>query len=722
MVGLTVLDGNRFYVAGPAGDAGPGEAGLAGGAGPGEAGLAGEAGPGEQGFYADDVRVLSRWRLTLNGRPIAPVGSTPDAAPVVTVHGQVPAPDRPGAPPVTVRRRLSVSRAGLAETLTLTNHATGPARVLVRYGFAADFLDLIEVKEQSGMVPSAPRRGLPPLSTARRWLGDGPGWLLSAAVPGFAAAVQICFDADPGAVPGYADGATYFEVSLPAGAGWTVRAAVLLLGDRAEPSPDPAAVLAAAEARTAARQRDWAAAAPRLATNWPGLAGAYRRAVADLGALRTPAPGSELDGSELDGELLPAAGLPWFMTIFGRDTLITCLQTLPLGPRPARAALRALAALQSTVDDPARDAEPGKIVHEVRSGPITRLTGTMPYYGSVDATPLFLLLAAQTWRWTGDAALLRELEPALRAALSWMDGPADLTGRGYLEFHRRSAAGLEVQSWKDSFNAMLFADGRRAESPIAGCEVQGYAYAARLGLAEIARAVWADPALATRLESDAAALKARFHRDFWVDTPAGGHYALALDRDGARVDSLTSNIGHLLWTGIAAESTVDRTVAALLGPELFTGWGIRTMSSADAGYHPVEYHDGTVWPHDTSLVCLGLARAGRYAEAGTLLRGLIDAAEHLDGRLPEVLAGFDRADTGIPLVYPTTCVPQAWAAAAPIAALTATLGLTPDPGTGTLAATGAPPADLDLTLTGVAAHGRLWTVTAAGGKATVTPA
>jgi glycogen debranching enzyme len=416
---------------------------------------------------------------------------------------------------------------------------------------------------------------------------------------------------------------------------------------------------------------------------------------------------------------VPAAGLPWFMTVFGRDTLITCLQTLPLGQRPARAALCALAAVQSTVDDPGRDAEPGKIVHELRAGKVARLARTLPYYGSVDATPLFVLLAAETWRWTGDDALLHELEPALRAALGWMEGPADLSGRGYLEFHRRSPTGLEVQTWKDSFNSMLFADGRRALSPIAGCEVQGYGYAARLGLADVARAVWADGVLADRLERDAAELKARFHRDFWVDTPAGGHYALALDADGARVDSLTSNIGHLLWTGIAADSAVDRTVAALLSPELFSGWGIRTMSTADAGYHPVEYHDGTVWPHDTSLVALGLARAGRYAEAGVLLRALVEAAESLDWRLPEVLAGFDRAETGFPLVYPTTCSPQAWAAAAPVAALAAVLGLAPDRAAGALTARGAPPPDLDLVLAGVPALGRLWTVTARAGAVTV---
>jgi glycogen debranching enzyme len=290
-----------------------------------------------------------------------------------------------------------------------------------------------------------------------------------------------------------------------------------------------------------------------------------------------------------------------------------------------------------------------------------------------------------------------------------------------VEFHRRARGGIENQCWKDSFNSMLFSGGTRAESPLACCEVQGYAYAARRGLAEIASDVWGDRRLADRLDRDAAALAERFDRDFWVDTPSGGHYALALDRHGNQVDSLTSNIGHLLWTGIAAPARVDRTVQALLGPELFSGWGVRTMSTADAGYNPVEYHEGTVWPHDTSLVCLGLARVGRYAEAATLLRGLVEAARYVQWRLPEVLSGYARTETAFPVIYPTTCSPQAWAAAAPLAALTAVLGLAPDRRAGRLVAHGSPPDELDLALRGVPALGRRWDVTAGGGTVTVTP-
>jgi glycogen debranching enzyme len=423
--------------------------------------------------------------------------------------------------------------------------------------------------------------------------------------------------------------------------------------------------------------------------------------------------------STKDGAV-PAAGLPWFMTVFGRDTLITCLLSLSVSQDLARSALRTFAALQSTVDDPARDAQPGKIPHELRFGKLAALGTGLPYYGSADATPLYLMLAAETWRWTGDDELARELEPALRAAMGWIEGPADLTGRGYVEFQRRSEHGLAVQTWKDSpISSMRFADGSAAAAPLAVCEVQGYAYAGRLGLAEIARAVWHDEAYADRLERDAAALRQRFDRDFWVETAAGGHYALALDAGGRRVDSLTSDIGHLLWTGITAGKHAARTADTLLGDELFSGWGVRTMSPANLGYDPVGYYIGTVWPHDTAVACAGLARAGR-PDAVILLRSLVDAASYLDWRLPEALAGLPRAETGFPVAYPESSSPQAWAAAATIGALAAVLGLHPDRAAGRLTAAATVPADLDLTLHGVPALGRRWNVRASAGAVRVT--
>jgi glycogen debranching enzyme len=663
---VVVLDGNRFYV----GDAG------------------GDAGSGHEGFYADDTRVLRVWRLTVDGQRPVVFGGGQDGGPHRwSVYARVAG--------LVVRRQFRVSPAGLRETLSVVNSTTAARPVVIRYAADGDFLDLFEVKRDELHKPVLFVSAVP-ATTVERSIVDG-ALRLTATAGGWRAGVEV---AVPPAGEHTGDGFTV-TADVAARSTWMLDTRVTLLG--AQP-------LEQAEAEAEQQRLDWHRAAPVLTSSSGPLVQSYRRSSADLAALRM---------STGDG-VAPAAGLPWFMTVFGRDTLITCLLSLSLSQDLARSSLRALTALQSTVDDPARDAQPGKIPHELRFGKLAALGTGLPYYGSADATPLYLWLAAETWRWTGDDELARELEPALRAAMGWIEGPADLTGRGYVEFQRRSEHGLAVQSWKDSpITSMRFADGSPATAPLAVCEIQGYAYAARLGLAEIARAVWHDDPYADRLERDAAALRQRFDRDFWVDTPAGGHYALALDGAGRRVDSLTSDIGQLLWTGIAAGAHTDRTAATLLGDELFSGWGVRTMSPANHGYDPIGYYIGTVWPHDTAVACAGLARTG-HPDAAVLLRALLDAAAHLDWRLPEALAGFSRAETGFPVVYPDSSAPQAWAAAATVGALAAVLGLHPDRAADRLTAAPAVPDDLDLTLHGVPALGRRWDVRAAGGTVEVT--
>jgi glycogen debranching enzyme len=699
---VVVLDGNRFYVADPHGD----------------------ASSGSEGLYADDVRVLRRWRMQVNGERPALLGGGEDGAHFCwSVYGQILDRDASAAPRMSTRRQLRVSQAGLRETLSVTNHGHQVERVVVRYEFDADFADLFEVKRRElGKPDLLFARSIPPVSTTREWLPKLGAYRFSAEerrMDGrprdrtWRTGVQVSFS-ELG-VPG--EGEAFFDVEVPPRSTWRIQAYVVLLGDDLDAEhSDPDDELGRAEQEALHRVERWQRAVPVLETPSAPLAETYRRSVADLAALR-------MHGIRHDHEeaLLPAAGLPWFMAVFGRDTIITCLLTMALGQDLARTALRALGHLQATGDDAARDAEPGKILHELRVGKVAALGSSLPYYGSADSTPLYLMLAAETWRWTGDDELMRELEPNLRAAAGWIEGPADLTGRGYVEFRRRSDRGIDVQSWKDSRNSMLFADGSPASPPLAVCEVQGYAYAARLGLADIARTVWGDEAYADRLERDAQALRERFDRDFWVETPAGGHYALALDPNGRRVDSLTSDIGHLLVTGIAADSRTDRIAEALLGPDLFSGWGVRTMSTGDLGYNPAEYHDGTVWPHDTAIACMGLARRGRLRDAAVLLRALLDAAAHFDWRLPEVLTGYPREDTRFPVLYPTSCSPQAWAAAAPLGALTAVLGLTPDRATRTLTAPHRVPDDLDVTLRGVWAFGRRWDVVAEHGQVNVLP-
>ncbi|MDQ3381910.1 MAG: hypothetical protein M3546_16615 [Actinomycetota bacterium] len=380
-------------------------------------------------------------------------------------------------------------------------------------------------------------------------------------------------------------------------------------------------------------------------------------------------------------------------------------QLLPFQPQVAKATLEALAELQATERDDFRDAEPGKILHELRRGELTILGDQphSPYYGGHDTTSLFLVLLDEYERWTGDSELVRSLEQPARAALRWIEDEGDLDDDGFLEYSRRSPEGLDNQGWKDSDNSMLFADGTRAEAPIAACEVQAYAYDAFRRTARLAREVWDDAELADGLLGRAETLRERFEEAFWSDER--GHYVLALDGEKRQVDALTSNIGHVLWSGIASAERAKATVEKLLSPELSSGWGIRTMSSADAGYNPLEYHNGTVWPHDTVLVAEGMRRYGFREEASRVALALLEAAEAFDGRLPELFGGFDRADPGAPVEYDGASRPQSFAAGAPLMALRTLLGLDAEDG-GVRVDPAVPESLGELALRGLPVHGR----------------
>ena len=367
------------------------------------------------------------------------------------------------------------------------------------------------------------------------------------------------------------------------------------------------------------------------------------------------------------------------MTLFGRDSLITSFQALPFQSELAGTTLRVLASRQGMRTDEFRDEEPGKILHELRRGELTAFEERphSPYYGSADSTMLFLILLDEYERWTEDRALVRELEQNARAALEWIDEHGDRDGDGYVEYERRNAeTGLENQCWKDSWDSILFPDGTLAPLPRATCELQGYVYDAKVRCARLARHVWGDDGLADRLEREADDLRKRFNEDFWVDD--GEFFALALDGEKRQVRTLTSNIGHLLWSGIADEDKAARCVAHLMGERLFSGWGVRTMATGYAGYNPIGYHTGTVWPHDNSLICLGLARYGFRDEASRIAYALSWAAAlYFDDRLPEAFAGYPREATHFPVEYPTACSPQAWAAGAPLVFVRTMLGLEP---------------------------------------------
>jgi glycogen debranching enzyme len=411
---------------------------------------------------------------------------------------------------------------------------------------------------------------------------------------------------------------------------------------------------------------------------------------------------------------LPAAGLPWFLSLFGRDMLITGYQTLALGPVIARGAVLALAHQQGTQRDDFRDEEPGKILHEVRSGELTKLgiKPHSPYYGTADATPLWLVLLCEYWRWTHDEQLIMSLRDNAMAALAWIDHYGDRDRDGYVEYQTRSPQGLGNQCWRDSWDGIQRSDGTIPMLPIATCETQGYVYDAKLRMAELADGPLQDPGLAQRLRGEATALRDRFNRDFWIEE-RGGYYAVGLDGDKRQIDSLTSNIGHLLWSGIVPPERAPAVVDRLMSDALFSGWGVRTISTLDAGYNPIGYHRGTVWPHDNSIIAAGLTRYGYREQANRVAMGLLDAAPFFGNRLPEALSGYPREDADFPIPYPTACSPQAWASGSPLLCLRSMLDL--NARDGRVEVNPFLPTDIGrVLLTGIYAFGQRWDIEAIG--------
>lgn len=551
-----------------------------------------------------------------------------------------------------IRRRLIGE--GFVEELTLMNHGAALAELVVRVEAGADFADLFEVKDvlaKKGTLYRTIRGGELVLGYRR---GD------------FVRETQIG-TSEPAELDGEA---LVFKVRVAAKAEWTTRLEVRpVTGDEVHvPKHRSGPPTARPNLRGSLQQ--WLEAALRVAGQ-PHLLGlVYARSLVDLAALR-------FYPEVLPGASVPAAGLPWFMALFGRDSLITSYQALPFVPEVAATTLQVLAAFQGKKVDDYREEEPGKILHELRFGELTvfRERPHSPYYGSADATPLFLVLLDEYERWTGDAGLVRELERPARMALDWIDRFGDRDGDGYVEYQRKTEAGLDNQCWKDSWNSIVYPDGRLAPPPRATCEIQGYVYDAKVRCARLAREIWHDEALAERLAREAADLKHRFNRDFWVADRE--FFALALDGEKRRVDTLTSNIGHLLWSGIVEEDRAAPVIRHLTGPRLFSGWGVRTMAEGEGPYNPIEYHNGTVWPHDTALVAAGLARYGDRTGAGRLALSLLQAAYFFECRLPEVFAGYGRDRTVYPVEYPTACTPQAWAAGTPLLLFRVILGLEP---------------------------------------------
>ncbi|MGO8961257.1 MAG: glycogen debranching N-terminal domain-containing protein, partial [Streptosporangiaceae bacterium] len=572
----------------------------------------------------------------------------------------------PGTGTVYVDANMSVIRQrevadGFREELRILNHDNEPVELTVRIEAASDFADLFEVKDalsKKGTYRAAVVNGSLVLQYQRDTYARET-WISSTAT----AAVD--------------ENGLSFSITVPPHDEWSTELNVVASeGLPGEPQDGPIGIRGQGQRQV---RRDmarglakWLGHAPHLECDWEPLELIYQRCLTDLAALR-------FSTLTLPNRSLPAAGLPWFMTIFGRDSIFTSLQALPFTSELAATTLMALAERQGTRIDDFRDEDPGRILHEMRYGEMTAFEERphSPYYGSADATPLYVVLLDEYERWTGDTKLVRSLERAARAALAWIDEYADLQGNGYVAYQRRNEqTGLENQCWKDSWDSISYRNGDLPGFPRATCELQGYAYDAKMRGARLARRVWQDPAFADRLEKEAADLKRRFNRDFWVED--GEYFAVAIDSDGRQVDSLTSNNGHLLWSGIVDKSKARAVVRHLMSPRLFSGWGIRTLAEGEARYNPIGYHVGTVWPFDNSFIAWGLRRYGFKAEAACVAAGILQAAEVFAGRLPEAFGGYPRSATRYPVRYPTACSPQAWSTGAPLLLLRAALGLEPE--------------------------------------------
>lgn len=679
MTALRILEGSTFCICDEIGD------------------LDGET----SGLFADDTRFLSRLKLTINGA--RPLLLSSRKVEYFSAAFFLRNPLAGGLPQdvLSIKRERFVGE-GMQDQLVVQNQSMEPVSFELALDLGTDFADIMSVKDHDFTLGDP--MGAKPLPdlVAGRFDAEHNQFVIEERDGEDEMRTQVILSR-PGRANG--SGVTY-AVELAPRETWNLRVDVFISldGDVAVPQ-----VVARRFGEERTHVRDslaaWELRVPQIRASWDDLAHSFTQSVADLAALRIR--GEQRVGS---GQL-PAAGCPWFMTVFGRDTLITCLQTLLFGPELARSALQVLADLQAREDDPSIDAEPGKIVHEVRHGKAAK-TWFARYYGTVDATPLYLILLSEVWRWTDDTPLVRGLkDPALKA-LEWIDRDGDRDGDGFVEYERRTDRGLDNQSWKDSWDSQRFADGRLAKPPIAPCEVQGYVYDAKRRTAELAREVWRDAALAARLEQEAEELKQRFDEAFWVEE-RGGYYALALDGEKNRVDSLCSNIGHLLFSGIVPTERADAIVDRLMGDDLWSGWGVRTMSAGDAAFNPLSYHNGTVWPHDNSLVASGLARYARWPECHRIIRVMMAASGHFDYELPEVFAGLHRSETGFPIAYPTAARPQAWAAGTPVLLLTLLLGLEPDPRRQVLETVA--PLELPswagtIRLTGVRAFERSWDV------------
>ena len=597
------------------------------------------------GVFHEDTRILSRWNLTINGQSIEPLTATTKEPYRALFIGRVPRSDGYADSPLIVERMREVG-AGILEELTIRNYSSDESECLVNLSVECDFADLFEVKEAR---------------VQRHWEEsrepDDDSLTIRAVWQGVRKAVVVTAsgaEVDPEVLT--------FRAVVPPHGHWSTLVSVLPSVDGTTSSasfirPGPGGVSASDRKR-----QQWVEKIPKLHISNRSIERTLRRSYDDLGALRIEDPAHP-------ERIVVAAGAPWFMTLFGRDSLWASEMALPVDPSLALGTLQTLADRQGSVVDPMSEEEPGRILHEVRLGVSSGLSlgGKSVYYGSADATPQFVMTLASVSRWGFAKETIAALLPHADRALDWIRNYGDKDGDGFVEYERLNPQGLINQGWKDSWDGVNFADGRLAEPPIALCEVQALTYSAYLSRALMAYDA-GDAPLAAQLTAEAAKLKKRFNEEFWM--PDHGYYAIALDGKKRQVDACASNMGQCLWHGIVDDDKAPRIAERLMSAEMFSGWGVRTLASDMGAYNPASYHNGSVWPHDNAIIAAGLMRYGFVKEAKRIANALFEAADYSDGRLPELFCGFSRDQVPEPVPYPTACSPQAWAATTPIMLIT----------------------------------------------------
>jgi len=629
---VTLVQGSAFCISGQSGDVSPGSS---------------------HGLFFRDSRFISRFELTVNGTPPeALAADTTDPFSAVFVGRTRP---RLGHADTTLMLfRYRYIGRGMREDLVIRNFGDEPSYCSVQFVIEADFADLFDVKEG---LPAGPGDRSVEVEDDALVFRYRNGSTRRGARIDFEPATQL------------RRGEATFEIIVPSRGEWRacMQVTPMIDGDHIEPRYKCGEPVT--EATPMERLAKWRRETPDVTTDHEGLRRVVARSAEDLGALRIFDP-------DYPERTVVAAGAPWFMTLFGRDSLLTSWMALLVDPDLALGVLQTLARFQGSEVDPRNEEEPGRILHEMRFGEAASLSlgGGRVYYGTADATPLFVMLLGELRRWGLAAEVVDQLLPHADRAMEWIEHFGDRDGDGYVEYQRATDRGLENQGWKDSWDGVRYADGRVAKAPIALCEVQAYVYGAYLARAHFAAEV-GDVATVERFRAKAAELKLAFNRDFWLEDR--GWFAMGLGPDKRPLDALTSNMGHCLWTGIVDQDKAERVAGHLLSPAMFSGWGIRTLASTMAGYNPISYHCGSVWPHDNAIIAAGLMRYGFVEEAQRVVLALLDAAESQGGRLPELFSGIDRSEfTGV-VSYPTSCSPQAWAAASPLMLLRTLLRIDP---------------------------------------------